>query len=83
MEWRFAKLLCLWVNIVTVMPQTLQAFVTVLTVKPAVHKDCSCRIDGVQNRRFRDNLGFVARSPNNFLNASAVARKRSVLSVMG
>ena len=74
MEWRSAELLCVWVNIVTVMPQTLQALMTVVTVKPTVHKDCSSRIDRVKNRRFGDDLGFVARSPDDFLNASAVAR---------
>ena len=73
MEWRFAKLLCVWVNIVTVVSQALQAFVTVVTVKPAVNKDCSSRIDGVQNGRFGNNFGLVTRSPDDFLNASAIA----------
>ena len=70
---RSAELLCIWVNIVSVMSKALQALVTVLTVKPAVHKDRPCRIDGVQNWRFGDDLGLVTRSPHDFLNASAVA----------
>ena len=83
MERRSAKLLRVWVNIVPVMSEALQALVTVFTVKPAVHKDCSSRIDGVQNGRFRNDFGFVTRSPDDFLNASAVACQCFVLSVMG
>ena len=73
MDWRSAELLCIWVYIVTVMSEALQAFVTVLTVKPHILKDCSGSVDTVQNRRFGDNFGLVTRSPNDFLNASAVA----------
>ena len=83
MEWRFAKLLCIWVNIVTVMSQALQAFVTVLTVKPHILEDCPGSVDAVQNGRFRNDFGFVTRSPDDFLNASTVACQSLVLSVMG
>ena len=82
MQWRSTELLCLWVNIVSVMTQTLQALVTVLTVKPAIHKDCSGSVDGVQNRRFGNNLGLVASGSHDFLNASAIPRQGFVLGIV-
>jgi hypothetical protein len=43
--WRSAELLGVGVNVISVMTQTLQPFVAIISVKPTVSEDSSSSVD--------------------------------------
>ena len=81
-NWRFAELFGFWVYIVTIVPQALQPVMAVISVKPAVSEYCSGCVNAVHDWRSGAYLCLIARSPDNFLNASAVASQGFILCIV-